>query len=997
MIPFSYVRAPDEERAREAGRAPGSAYLAGGTTLVDLMRIHVLRPAQVVDLGGLPLDAIEALPGGGVRIGAMASNAAVAAHPLITDKFPVLGEALLAGASPQVRNMASVGGNLLQRTRCPYFRDRASSCNKREPGTGCAALDGYARSHAVLGTSEHCIATHPSDMCVALAALDAIVHVRGDAGARVRDPLALRQGPRPRGVRVRARLGGGRARPARPRDPRGAHRARRRRDQAVARARGRERARRPRAVGRGVPRGGGARAARRPASPAQRVQARARAADARPRADARGRHLVSPPAIPAIGAPLDRVDGVAKVTGRADYAADVPVAHVTHAVIVTSTIARGRIAAIDTAAASRSPGVLAVITHDNAPRAAEHPRDKGPGARVLQLLQDGAIHYAEQPIAIVVADTLERAQEAAALVAARYQVESPVADLVENLGAAYAPGSAGPRGPTDSRRGDVAAAMSSAHAKLTVTYTTPVENHNPMEPHATIAVWQGADRLTLYDSTQGVFGCRARLAEVFGLPKEHVRVIDHFVGGAFGCKGTPWSHVALAALAAKVVGRPVKLVVTRPQMFALVGHRPKTVQTLALGCDSQGHLVALRHDTVSETSQFDEFVEASSTVSRYTYSCPNVITTHRLVRIDAPTPTFMRAPGEATGTFALECAMDELAYAIGLDPLELRLRNYAAIDEDERKPWSSKSLRECYRAAAEQFGWAKRPLATRRMRDGRDLIGWGMATAVYPSRHMPASARARIRPDGRVVVQAGTQDLGTGTYTVLSQVAAEVLGVPVEHVTFELGDTALPEAPLSAGSMTAATMGSAVKLACDDLRRKLDAAGGLPGLARSGAGELVAEHHAEVKPESKAFSCRAFGAQFVEVRVDAELGRPRVTRMVGAFAGGRILNAKTANSQLMGGMVWAIGMALEEHTVRDRRTARPVTRDLVDYHVPVNADVGAIEVILVDEHDPHVNEIGAKGLGEIGICGATAAIANAIFHATGKRIRDLPITLDKLL
>ena len=698
-----------------------------------------------------------------------------------------------------------------------------------------------------------------------------------------------------------------------------------------------------------------------------------------------------------IGAPIDRVDGRAKVTGRAEYAADVPVAHVAHAVIVTSSIARGRIAAIDSTAASRAPGVIAVLTHDNAPHVQQQPEEKGPGARVLQLLQDDIVHYADQPIAVVVADTLERAQHAAALVSARYQVENPIADLTFALGAAYAAKDAGPRGPADTKRGDLAAGLASAHAKISATYTTPLENHNPMEPHATIAVWQGTDRLTLYDSTQGIFGCRQRLAEVFGIPKQHVRVVNHYVGGAFGCKGTPWSHVGLAALAAKAVGRPVKLVVTRQQMFSLVGHRPKTVQTLTLGCNAEGKLTAVRHDTVNETSQFDEFVEASATTARHIYSCPNVVTSHKLVRVDAPTPTFMRAPGEATGTYAIECAMDELAVAAQIDPLELRLRNYANLDEQQNKPFSSKSLRECYQAAADRFGWSRRTAQPRSMRDGRELVGWGMATSTYPSRHMPASARARIRSDGHVTVQAGTQDIGTGTYTILTQIAADILGVPVEHVTFELGDTVLPEAPLSAGSMTAATMGSAVKVVCLDLKQKLDAVGGIAGIPRTGASELVSEIHNDVKPESKSFSCHAFGAQFVEVRVDEDFGSVRVSRMVGAFAGGRILNEKTARSQLMGGMVWAIGMALQEHTVRDLRTSRAVTRDLVDYHVPVNADAPAIDVILVDEVDPHVNEIGAKGLGEIGITGGTAAIANAIFHATGKRIRDLPITLDKLL
>jgi xanthine dehydrogenase YagR molybdenum-binding subunit len=698
-----------------------------------------------------------------------------------------------------------------------------------------------------------------------------------------------------------------------------------------------------------------------------------------------------------IGAPLDRVDGRAKVTGRASFAADAPVAHVAHAVLVTSAIARGRIAAIDASQAERASGVIAVVTHVNVPRVREEPLEHGPGARTLQLLQGDHIRYSDQPIAVVVADTLERAQHAATLLQVRYEVESPIADLTFALGNAYAPRTAGPRGATDSKRGDVASALASATSKIDAVYTTPIETHNPMEPHATIAVWDGGDRLVLYDATQGVFGCRQRIADVFGLPKTHVRVVNHFVGGAFGCKGTPWSHVALAALAAKAVDRPVKLVLTRSQMFSLVGHRPRTVQTIALGCDDQGQLVAVRHDVVSETSQLDEFVEASAATTRHVYSCPNVTTSHRLVKIDIPTPTFMRAPGEASGSFALESAMDELAYAVALDPLELRLRNYAQLDEHERKPYSSKSLRACYQQAAETFGWAQRTHAPRSMRDGRDLVGWGMATACYPARHMPASARARIRGDGTVLVQAGTQDIGTGTYTILTQIAAEILGVPVDAVALELGDTALPEAPLSAGSMTAASMGSAIKLVCTGLKHQLDTIGGISAIARSGTNELVAEAHADVKSESKAFSLHAFGAQFVEIRIDDELRSPRVTRMVGAFAGGKILNAKTARSQLLGGMVWGIGMALQEQTIRDRRNARLVTRDLSEYQVPVNADVPSIDVILVEEHDAHVNEIGAKGLGEIGITGATAAIANGIYHATGRRIRDLPVTLDKLL
>jgi xanthine dehydrogenase YagR molybdenum-binding subunit len=424
-------------------------------------------------------------------------------------------------------------------------------------------------------------------------------------------------------------------------------------------------------------------------------------------------------------------------------------------------------------------------------------------------------------------------------------------------------------------------------------------------------------------------------------------------------------------------------------MFSLVGHRPRTVQSIVAACDRDGHLVALRHDTISETSSFDEYVEPAAVTARMLYACPNVETSHKLVRLDAPTPTFQRAPGEATGTFALESAMDELAYAVKLDPLELRLRNYATRDAGEDKPFSSKSLRACYHAAAERFGWARRDPRPRSMRAGGELVGYGMATATYPAMQWPASARAKWRPDGTVLVQAGSQDLGTGTYTVMTQIAADALGMPVDKITFELGDTLFPEAPVSGGSTTASSVGPAVRAACLALKAKL--------AAGDRSGEIVAEIKTAVSPDREKYSTHSFGADFVEVRVDEELGRIRVARVVAAFAAGTILNPKTARSQYVGGLVFAIGMALEEQTVRDLRTARIVTRDLADYHVPVNADVPAIDVIVIDEQDTIVNSLGTKGIGEIGITGATAAIANAVFHATGKRIRDLPITLDKLL
>jgi xanthine dehydrogenase YagR molybdenum-binding subunit len=492
------------------------------------------------------------------------------------------------------------------------------------------------------------------------------------------------------------------------------------------------------------------------------------------------------------------------------------------------------------------------------------------------------------------------------------------------------------------------------------------------------------------------------MSTLFDVPLENVRVISRYVGGGFGCKGSPWSHVGLCALAARQVGRPVRLVLTRQQMFSLVGYRPRTRQQVLLAAARDGKLTAVKHDTHSETSRFDEFSEPCGLQTRMLYSCENVVTTHRLVRLDVPTPTFMRAPGESSGSFALEVAMDELAYELGIDPIELRLRNYAERDQDEDKPWSSKSLRECYRQAAAAFGWSKRKAAPRSQRDGALLVGWGMATATYPARQSASSARARLTPDGLILVQAGTQDIGTGTYTIMSQIAADALGVPFELVRFELGDTSLPETPVSGGSQTASSTGSAVKQAALSLRKLLvmDQPGPISkeqllALAKQ-APEKVAEVKTPEKAERKSRSCHSFGAQLVEVKVD-ELGQVRVTRCVSAFAAGKILNSKTAHSQFIGGMVWGIGFALTEHTARDERTGRVVTRDLADYHVPVNADVPDLNVIMLDERDDFVNEIGAKGIGEIGITGMAAAVANAVFHATGRRVRDLPITPDKLL
>jgi len=732
---------------------------------------------------------------------------------------------------------------------------------------------------------------------------------------------------------------------------------------------------------------------------------------------------------PLVGADVDRVDGRNKVTGGATYAAEVRVANVAHAVLVGSTVGRGRIKAIETRAAEAAPGVIAVVTHVNAPRYPGVTAKQDPNDRVVQGFQDDVVLYHDQPIAVVVADTLEHAQHAAAMVTATYDAVAAVGDVEADLDAAFILDN--PKAPNQISRGDVAAGLAAANTRIDVTYRTPVETHNPMEPHATIAVWQGADHLTLYDSTQAIFNVRRRLAAMLGLTLDNVRVINHFLGGGFGSKGAPWSHVLIAAIAARATGRAVKLVVTRQQLQIFVGHRPKTVQQLSLGVDGNGTLTAMRHDVVSETSRYDVFIEACTGVTRMLYTCPNVATVQRLVRLDIATPTYTRAPGESTGTFALESALDELAYAAGVNPLELRRKNHAAHDPESGKPWSSKSLLECYRRGAEAIEWARRPDQVRTLRDGRWRIGFGVATTTRGSRQQPASARARMLPTGRAIVQAGTQDIGTGTYTVMTQIAGDALGLPLGDVRFDLGDTAFPEAPPSVGSFTAASTGPAVHNACVALRRELieravrDAASPLHGLAadaidadggalvartaprrrdsyaaivsRSGLPEIAVELRTEASKDRGSFSVYGFGAVFARVKVDDDLGEVRVDRLVGAFAAGKILNPKTAHSQLIGGMVWGIGQALHEHSVRDPRTARMVTRDLADYHVPVHADVPHLDVILVPEDDPHVNEIGAKGLGELSTPGVAAAIGNAVYHATGIRVRDLPITPDKLI
>jgi xanthine dehydrogenase YagR molybdenum-binding subunit len=706
-----------------------------------------------------------------------------------------------------------------------------------------------------------------------------------------------------------------------------------------------------------------------------------------------------------IGQPVSRVDGRLKVSGRATYAAEFEVANIAHAAMVSSTVARGRIASIDTAAAQRSPGVLAVLTHMNAPRLPYRPHkgatDPAIGER-LHVLQDDRVLHQGHPVALVVAESLEQAQHAAALVRVTYKAEAAVTDAARaepvlptqektDQGAANAP---------ETRRGEPERALAAAPVKIDQRYVISRENHNPIELHATIASWEG-DRLTLWDKTQWVHNVAEEIGAVFGIPAENIRVISPFVGGAFGSGLRTWPHVTLAALGARVVKRPVKLMLTRREMYYGTGHRPHTVQRVALGATREGRLEAIVHDGYQETSTHEEFSEALLNATRFLHSCPNVYTRHRIARMSIHTPTYMRAPGESSGVFALESAMDELAATLGVDPVELRLRNEPQRDEFRQQPFSSRATREAYRLAAERFGWSRRSAAPRSMRDGHWLIGWGMAAATYPMNFAPASARARLLPDGSAEVTTAASDMGPGTWTSMTQVAAETLGLPIERVRFTLGDTRLPKAPVHGGSMTMASVGSAVQAACRKVRQDTLARASVTNLDEAMRRlERPMEATEEVQPgqQGEGYSKHAFGAVFVEVAVDPDLGETRVRRIVGAYGAGRVINPKLARSQCIGGMIGGIGMALMEHSVVDARNGRVPNANLAEYAVPVHADTPAVmDVIFVREDDPHLNPLGVKGLGEIAMVGVAPAIVNAIYHATGKRIRELPATPDKLI
>jgi len=696
----------------------------------------------------------------------------------------------------------------------------------------------------------------------------------------------------------------------------------------------------------------------------------------------------------ATGAPLNRIDGVQKVTGAAKYAYEYPLEGVTYVFPVQSTIAKGRVVSIDASAARALPGVIAVLSHENAPRLA--PLDDAELAvfqsDALTVFQSDAVAYHGQFVAAVVAETSEIARQAARLVVVRYEEQPHDVELRADRGDLSTPERLINGDASDTESGDVEAALTPAAVSLDHTYTTPAEHNNPLEPHATTAIWSD-EGVTLYDANQGSHFIRDTVATAFRLPPERVRVIAPYVGGGFGSKAFPHPHVILTVMAAQAAGRPVKLALTRQQLFALAGYRPPTIQRIRLGADRNGRLTVIAHDVVEQTATIYEYAEPTAAPTRAMYAAPNRRTTHRLARLDMPVPTTMRAPGECPGMFALESAMDELAIACGLDPIELRIRNEPAVDPESGHPFSSRNLVACLRQGAQRFGWAQRDPKPRARRDGSWLVGTGVAASTFPALQFPATALVQVDRAGHYQVRIDATDIGTGAWTVLTQIAADALEVPPERVQLEIGDSALPRAFVAGGSSGTASWGWAIFNAASALRTRLreEYGGSVPadGLSASGA--------FETNPEAQQFSMHAFGAQFAEVRVNADTGEVRVPRLLGVFAAGRIINPKTARSQLLGAMTMGLSMALHEASVLDPRFGDYVNHDFAEYHIATNADVGTIDVTWIEEEDLHVNPMGAKGIGEIGIVGTAAAIANAVYHATGIRVRDLPITLEKLL
>ncbi|UJW31736.1 xanthine dehydrogenase family protein molybdopterin-binding subunit [Saccharothrix sp. AJ9571] len=729
-----------------------------------------------------------------------------------------------------------------------------------------------------------------------------------------------------------------------------------------------------------------------------------------------------PPLTQAVGRPLDRVDGTAKTTGEARFAAEYPYPGLAYAAMAHATIARGRITAIHTGAALAVPGVLTVLTHENAPPMKKPPRPTplklstmASGTRVNYLNTD-EVYWNGQPIAVVVAETLEAAREAASLVTAEYAVAESTVDFKAEQGNAK-PQPSTMLMPGGAKKGDAEAALAAAPVSVDLRYYTPMHNHNAIEPHATTAVWDG-DRLTVHEATQGMDWVRRHLALRFGVPVAGIRVIAPFVGGGFGGKGSVWAGTVLTVLAAKVTGRPVRMLLSRESVYRTVGGRTPSLQRVALGAGTDGRLTSLIHTSVTQTGSGGGGPEQVTSQSRHLYAAENILVQQNLIELDAVPNTFMRAPGEAIGTYALEATVDELAYRLDIDPVELRLRNEPTVNPLDGKEFSHRLLRECYTRGAAEFGWADRTPEPGSMRDGRWLVGWGVAAAYHPAVQFTANLTVRLSADGSVLVRCGFHEMGMGGATAQAQIAADALGVPVGSVRVEYGDTDLPTGPLAGGSNQTASVAASLLTACDKLKHELAGlakkhpgdshsdilrAAGKPHLetsvgADSGLGAVAGQVRFMSKfvRDQRRWVKAASGAHFCEVRVDPDTGETRISRWTAVFDVGRVINAKTATSQLKGGIVMGIGMALSEETLVDPRSGRIMNPSLSEYHVPVHADIPPIDVHYLDEPDPTM-PLGLVGIGEVSITGVAGAVANAVFHATGKRVRELPITLDKLL
>ena len=732
-----------------------------------------------------------------------------------------------------------------------------------------------------------------------------------------------------------------------------------------------------------------------------------------------------------IGQPLTRRDGVLKVRGEARYAADNHPPGMLHAVMAVSSIARGSVSFLDVEAAKAHPGVVEVMTPANRPALAEDPDAKtNPFMFRLDLLQNDRVRYANQPIAVVIARTLEAATEGAALLSPRYEVLPARVGL--DAGESFVPSAVGVGNPSEMRRGDVEAGLASASKRIDATYETSAQYHNAMEPHAIVAAWDG-DKLLIDTPSQGLAMAQGRLAGLFGISPDGIHIRSPFLGGGFGSKGFISGPQILGVLAARLVGKPVKLVLRREHMYGPVGHRSASRQRLRIGLDGDGLLTAIDHHARVASSSFDDFFEPAADASHTLYASPAIATSHDAVRVDTGTPLFMRAPGEATGSIALESAIDEAAWACGMDPLSFRLKNYAEVEPISGKPFSSKALRQCYAQGAERFGWASRPLQPRQMRDEAGLlVGWGMGTATFPALMFAAEARAVVRGDGSGLMEIGAHDMGQGAWTALAQIAADGLGLDIDRLEFRSGTSDLPDAGIAGGSAHTATAGMAIHhagaaaiakladLATGDERSPLFGAGNAGVVARGGRlfrrdGEARSDSYADILKRAgiaqieasgkgaadplaqSTYAMHAHGAVFAEVKVDPDLGQIRVTRMVGAFAAGRVINPRMVRSQIFGGMIWGMSFALHEQAVTDRRSGRTLNANLAEYRVPVNADVPSLDALMIEEHDPHVNALGIKGVGEIGITGSAGAVANAVWHATGIRVRRFPIGIDDLV